>query len=37
MNKLFGNDTLLASNLTGIIDMELVLTSKDSEYVKAEL
>ena len=37
MNKIFGNDILLDATKTGIIDIELVLTSKDSEFVKSEL
>ena len=37
MNKIFGNDLLLDKSKTGITDMELVLTSKDSEFVKSEL
>ena len=37
MNKIFGNDALLDKDRTGITDIELVLTSKDSEYVKSEL
>jgi len=37
MNKIFGNNDLLDKDKTGITDMELVLTSKDSEFVKSEL
>ena len=37
MNKIFGNDILLDKDRTGITDIELVLTSKDSEFVKSEL
>ncbi|CAL6020255.1 Conserved_hypothetical protein [Hexamita inflata] len=37
MNKIFGTKTLLDEEQTGIIDLELVLVSKDSDIVKAEL
>ncbi|CAL6065625.1 Conserved_hypothetical protein [Hexamita inflata] len=37
MNKIFGTDVLLDKTDTGIIDLELVLVSKDSDIVKAEL
>ena len=37
MSKIFGNDLLLDTKKTGITDIELILTSKDSEYVKSEL
>ncbi|CAL6005084.1 Conserved_hypothetical protein [Hexamita inflata] len=37
MNKIFGTKTLLDEKQTGIIDLELVLVSKDSDIVKAEL
>ncbi|CAL6043843.1 Conserved_hypothetical protein [Hexamita inflata] len=37
MNKIFGTDALLDKTDTGIIDLELVLVSKDSDIVKAEL
>ncbi|CAL6009730.1 Conserved_hypothetical protein [Hexamita inflata] len=37
MAKIFGTTDLLVQDKTGIIDLELVLVSKDSEYVKSEL
>ncbi|CAL6008918.1 Conserved_hypothetical protein [Hexamita inflata] len=37
MNKIFGTEALLDKTDTGIIDLELVLVSKDSDIVKAEL
>ncbi|CAL6016559.1 Conserved_hypothetical protein [Hexamita inflata] len=37
MAKIFGTIDLLEQNETGIVDLELVLVSKDSEYVKSEL
>ncbi|CAL5997023.1 Conserved_hypothetical protein [Hexamita inflata] len=37
MAKIFGTTDLLVQDETGIVDLELVLVSKDSEYVKSEL
>ncbi|CAL6059721.1 Conserved_hypothetical protein [Hexamita inflata] len=37
MAKIFGTSDLLAQDETGIVDLDLVLVSKDSEYVKSEL
>ncbi|CAL5975224.1 Conserved_hypothetical protein [Hexamita inflata] len=37
MAAIFGTTNLLKEDETGIIDLELVLVSKDSEYVKSEL
>ncbi|CAL6075160.1 Conserved_hypothetical protein [Hexamita inflata] len=37
MAAIFGTTNLLNEKETGIIDLELVLVSKDSEYVKSEL
>ncbi|CAL6074018.1 Conserved_hypothetical protein [Hexamita inflata] len=37
MAAIFGTTNLLDEKETGIIDLELVLVSKDSEYVKSEL
>ena len=34
---MFGNSIILNAALTGISSIELVLVSKDSDYVKAEL